>query len=236
MYSNLVLIVDHDPKWTALLSQVLTAAGYTVVAANRGGRAVQMAAEEQPTLVVLEILLPGEVNGFEVIRRIREFSEIPVIILSTSSETKDMLRGFELGADDYVTKPFDPRILLARVKAVLNRCQGSQPAPAEIVCNNLVINQVSRKVTLDGLEVYLTETEYNLLLELARHCDQVLLHEQLLSAVWGDQFLNEVDYLRSYIHILRRKLENNPSQPRLIINRPGVGYMLISNQSDITGN
>lgn len=236
MVSDLILIVDHDPKWTALLSQVLTAAGYTIAAANRGGRALQIAAEQQPALVILEILVPGEVNGFEVIRRVREFSEIPVIILSTSSETKDMLRGFELGADDYVTKPFDPKILLARVRAVLNRCQGSKPAPAEIVCSNLVINQVSRKVTLDGVEVYLTETEYNLLLELARHRDQVLLHEQLLSAVWGDQFLNEVDYLRSYIHILRRKLEINPSQPRLIINRPGVGYMLISNQSEGTGN
>ncbi len=236
MPSDRILVVDDDPKWIALVSQVLATANYTVIAVHKGERAVQMAATEQPALMILETDLPGEVSGLEVIRRIREFSDLPIIILSTRSESEDMLRGFDAGADDYVVKPFDPKILLARIRALLNRCQGKVVTPVEIVCGNLVINQASQKVTVDGVEVYLTETEYKLLLELAKHYNQVLLHEQLLTAVWGTQFRNEIDYLRSYIHILRRKLESNPAQPRLIVNRPGVGYMLIAGQSNLNRN
>jgi DNA-binding response OmpR family regulator len=109
-------------------------------------------------------------------------------------------------------------------------------APADITCNNLIINQAARQVSLNGLQIYLTETEYNLLLELARHRNQVMLHEQLLMAVWGPKFCHEVDYLRSYVHILRRKLENSPSQPTLIISRPGIGYMLVSTPAEVPGN
>lgn len=112
--------------------------------------------------------------------------------------------------------------------AVLNRCQDRAVTPSQIICDDLVITPASRGVTLHGVEVYLTETEYNLLFELTAHRNQVLLHEQLLTAVWGAEFRNEPDYLHSYIHILRRKLESDPSQPRLIISRPGVGYMLVS--------
>jgi len=232
MPSDLILIVDPDPKWTMLVSQVLTSAGYKVVAASKGERAVEAAAREQPALMILETQLTGDPNGIQVIRRVREFSDLPVILLSTRSEPEDIYRGFEAGADDYITKPFDPKILLLRMRAVLNRTRGRVTASPQIVCNHVVIDLAARKVMVDGIEVYLTETEYNLLLELARHRNQVLLHEQLLSAVWGEEFLNEVDYLRSYIHILRRKLETNPSQPRLIVNRSGVGYMLISTPSE----
>jgi two-component system KDP operon response regulator KdpE len=144
------------------------------------------------------------------------------------SETDDILRGFEAGADDYIAKPFNSKILLARIKALLNRCQDHVATPVEIICNNLVINQAACQITLNGMPIYLTETEYNLLLELARHRDQVMLHEQLLMAVWGPSHCNEIDYLRSYIHMLRRKLEDKPSQPTLIISRPGIGYMLVS--------
>lgn len=202
---------------------------------NKGERAVQISAEECPALVLTECCLLGEINGFDLVRRIREFSDIPVIILSASGETGDILRGFEAGADDYITKPFDSKILLARIKAVLNRCRSNVAVPVEITCNNLVINQAARQVTLNGLQIYLTETEYNLLLELARHRNQVLLHEQLLMAVWGPKYCSEVDYLRSYIHILRRKLEKEPSQPTLIISRPGIGYMLVSAPSEVFG-
>jgi len=201
---------------------------------NKGERAVQIAAEERPTLVLTESCLQGEINGFDLVRRIRKFSDIPVIILSTCAETADILRGFEAGADDYIAKPFDSKILLARIKAVSNRCRGNVAAPVEITCNNLIINQAARQVTLNGLQIYLTETEYNLLLELARHRNRVMLHEQLLMAVWGPRHCNEVDYLRSYIHMLRRKLENKPSQPTLIISRPGIGYMLVSAPSEVS--
>ncbi len=236
MSPDRILIVDKEPKSLTLTRQVLAAAGYTILAARKGEQAIQMAAKEQPALLLLEVCLPGPIDGFIVTRRVREFSDLPIIVLSSSAESEDILRAFDAGADDYITKPFDPKILLARLRAVLKRARGRVAAPAEIICDNLVINQAARRVTIDSAEIYLTETEYNLLLELARHRNQVLLHEQLLVAVWGANFRTEIDYLRSYIHILRRKLEPNPAQPRLILSRPGVGYMLVTAPTQAAGN
>ncbi len=227
-----ILVVDHESKSVHLLRQVLTSAGYTVAAANKGERALQLAAEEPADLVLVEAHLAGDMDGLELLRRIRQFSDVPVILLTTDPEADEMLRGFEAGADDFYSKPFDARILLARIKAVLKRCQGAAAQPVEIACGSLLINPASRQVFQNGLEIYLTETEYNLLLELAKHRNQVMLHEQLLLAVWGPKLGGEVDYLRSYIHILRRKLEANPSQPKLIISRPGIGYMLVSSPAE----
>ncbi len=230
-----ILVVDHESKMVHLLRQILTTAGYVVSAANKGERAVQLVAEEPPVLVLSETNLPGDVDGYAMVRRIREFSDIPIIFLTAGSEAEQMLAGFEAGADDYVTKPFDARVLLARIKAVLKRSQGVVSSPVEIPFGTFVINLASRQVFQNGIEIYLTETEYNLLLELVRHRNRVLLHEQLLMAVWGPKFSAEVDYLRSYIHMLRRKLERNPSQPQLIVSRPGVGYMLVSTPPDVSG-
>jgi two-component system KDP operon response regulator KdpE len=230
-----ILVVDHESKMVHLLRQILTTAGYVVSAANKGERAVQLVAEEPPVLVLSETNLPGDVDGYAMVRRIREFSDIPIIFLTAGSEAEAMLAGFEAGADDYVTKPFDARVLLARIKAVLKRSQGVISSPVEIPFGTFVINLASRQVFQSGIEIYLTETEYNLLLELVRHRNRVLLHEQLLMAVWGPKFSAEVDYLRSYIHMLRRKLERNPSQPQLIVSRPGVGYMLVSTPPDVSG-
>lgn len=232
MAKDRILICDSDIKIASLLRQILTDAGFEVLTAYKGGRAIQMVALEQPQLFLLEINLSGEIDGFEVIDRIRDFSDIPVIVLSSRSSPDDILNGYDRGIDDYVTKPFNARILLARIKAVLKRVQ-TFPAlgtESEIFVNDLVINLQRREVLKGGIQVHLTQTEYNLLVELVKHSNQVLLHEQLLSAVWGDQFQNEVDYLRSYIHILRRKLECNPAQPRILISKPGVGYMLVSDQ------
>ena len=228
MSPDRILIVDKEPKNITLVRQVLSAAGYIVLAARKGEQAIQMVAREQPALLLLETALPGALDGFTVARRVREFSDLPVVVLACSAESEDILRAFDAGVDDYITKPFDPRILLARLRAVLRRSRGNVSVPAEITCDNLVIDLAARRVTIDGAEIYLTETEYNLLLELARHRNQVLLHEQLLVAVWGAKFRTEIDYLRSYIHILRRKLEPNPAQPQLILSRPGVGYMLVT--------
>lgn len=230
-----ILIADRELKMVRLVREVLKSAGYIVLAAHKGEQAVQMAAQEQPDLMILEVDLAGETNGLEATRRIRQFSDVPVLILSTRGESEDVLRGFSVGADDYVTKPLDPKILVARVRAILRRCQVKEPVPAEIVCDHLAIDLAARRVTLDGSEIYLTETEYNLLVELARHRNRVLMHDQLLDAVWGPKFRNEIDYLRSYIHILRRKLESDPAQPRLIISRPGVGYMLVTAQDRRAG-
>lgn len=228
MAQDRILVVDNESKCVHLLRQILTDAGYFVLVTNKGERAVQMAAEEQPALLLTEASLPGDIDGYELIRRVREFCDTPVIILSADAETDDVLHGFETGADDFIPKPFDSKILLARVKAVLKRCAGAVAVPVEITCGDLVINQASRQVTLNGLHIYLTETEYDLLLELARHHNKVMLHEQLLAAVWGPQFRNDVNYLRSYIHILRRKLESDATQPQRIVSRPGIGYMLVS--------
>jgi two-component system KDP operon response regulator KdpE len=235
MIPDCILVVDPEPKWVSLVSQILTAAGYAVISANRGERVIRLVEQEQPALVLLEGQLPGEVDGFEVLVALREISTIPVIMLGASTATEDILHGFEAGADDYITKPFDSKILLARIRAVLTRYRGRTIAPPVIILNNLVIDLAKRVVILNGSEIYLTETEFNLLLELARRPNQVLLHEQLLMAVWGADFRNELDYLRSFIHILRRKLERNPAQPSLIISRPGVGYILISKPPDATG-
>ena len=227
-----VLIIDYQLKWISLIRQLLTFDGYNVIIENHGEKAIRVATKELPDLILIEPFLPGEINGFDVTRQIRKFSNIPIIMLSEKSETEYVLKGFNAGADDYITKPFDSKILLARIRAVLNRVKEIMVLPTEIKCNNLVINPAAHKVTIDGNEIILTETEYNLLLELARNCNKVLLHEQLLCAVWGPEYQNEVMYLRSFIHTLRRKIEINPSQPRQIINRSGVGYMLVSDSAE----
>lgn len=223
-----ILVVDEASKSIHLLRQILSSAGYGVLAANKGERALQITIEEKPALILSEVCLPGGIDGCELVRRIRRFSDLPVIMLSNSAEAEHILRAFEAGADDFVTKPFDSKILLARIKAILKRCRREVAVPVEISCSDLTINQASRQVTLNGMHVYLTETEYDLLLELVRHHDQVMLHEQLLTAVWGPEYRNEVNYLRSYVHILRRKLESDPSRPKLIISRPGIGYTLVT--------
>ena len=231
-----ILVADSDSKSIHLLRQILSTAGYEIISANKTDRALQLVAEEAPLLLITESTLQASLDGLELVRRVREFSELPIIILSERAETMDVLSGFEVGADDFVSKPFDSRILLARIKALLKRCS-NKTAPIEtILCQGLTIDPVSRVVTLHGVPVYLTETEYNLLLELAKHRDQVMLHEQLLIAVWGPQYRHEMDYLRSYIHTLRRKLEDNTSKPSLIISLSGIGYKLVSTPPQKTGN
>ena len=233
-----VIIIDSNPKFVSLVREILTDEGYNVMAAFNGERAVKMTAVEQPDLMILDIVLNGEMDGFEVTRRVREFSEIPIMVLTSQDNPQDMVYAFENGADDYVLKPFNSKVLLARVRAILKRSRHSAPpqTESEINLNKLKIDLPCRKVTLDGLEVCLSETEYNLLLELARHVNEVLLHEDLLLAVWGPQFVREVDYLRSYIHMLRRKIEPYPGSPKRIISKSGVGYMLIDPPVQTTGD
>lgn len=223
-----ILIVDDEPKLVRLVREVLTATGFAVLAANRGRQAIEMVALEQPDLILLDILLADEVDGFEVARRIREFSNVPLIMLTAKARESDLLHGFEVGADDYLTKPFSSKELLARVRAVLKRGrqQAAGQAEAEIRCGPLRIDLARRRVTVADVEVRLTRTEYNLLHELATHPNQVMLHEQLLTAVWGFEYRDDVDYLRAYIRYLRHKLEADPARPKLIVTYPGVGYSL----------
>lgn len=223
-----ILVVDDEPKLVRLIQEVLTASGYQVVAARSGRRAIQMAALEQPDLVILDIMLVGEMDGNQVASRIREFSDVPIIMLTAKVRETDVLRGFDMGADDYIKKPFSSKELLARIRALLNRTriQQQQPKQAEIICGEIKINLLRRKVYIGERDVHLTPTEYKLLHELAVHCNQAMNHEQLLSSVWGAEYVDDFDYLRSYIHLLRRKLEADPSNPKIIVRVPGFGYML----------
>lgn len=223
-----ILLVEDEPKLVRLVSEVLTAVGFVTLSTARGERAVEMAALEQPDLIVLDILLAGQMDGFEVARRVREFSSVPIIMLTAKARESDLLHGFEAGADDYLTKPFSSKELLARVRAVLKRSrqEAAGQAEAEISCGPLRIELARRRVTRDGQEIRLTRTEYNLLHELAAHKNQVMLHEQLLTAVWGFEYRDDLDYLRAYIRYLRRKLEADPANPKLLVTSLGVGYML----------
>jgi two-component system KDP operon response regulator KdpE len=224
-----VLVVDDDPRLVRLAREILTVAGYGVLVCSSGEQAIETIAIEQPDLVVLDIMLEG-IDGYHVCRRLREFSDIPVIMLTAKVTETDVLAGFEAGADDYITKPFSSKELLARVGAVLKRSQKPTRQPGEpgIVCGDLNIDLARRRVIVAGTEVYLTATEYSLLYQLATHLNQVLLHEQLLTEVWGPEYRDDVEYLRSYVHHLRRKLERDPSNPEMILNIQGVGYMLTS--------
>ncbi len=228
MSETRILIIEDEPRVINLLREVLGAAGYQVFAAFSSESAIEMAAMEQPDLVLLDLILPGAMDGYQVARRLREFTDCPIIMLTAKNREVDILRGFDTGADDYITKPFSSKVLLARIAAVLKRKQIPQATllPAQINCGDLSINLARRQVILSGREIYLTPTEYSLLHELATHPNQVLLHEYLLSKVWGEEYRGDVDYLRSYIHYLRKKLELDPANPCLIVSTPGIGYML----------
>ena len=228
MTETRILVVDDEPKLVRLVREVLTATGFSVLSTGSGEAAIEMAALEQPDLIVLDIVLAGAMDGYEVARRVREFSGVPIIMLTGKARESDLLRGFDTGADDYLVKPFSSKELLARVRAVLKRTRRESVAPAEveIVCGDLRIDLARRRVMAGGREVRLTATEYNLLHELAIHRNQVLLHEQLLAAVWGAEYRDDIDYLRAYVRYLRQKLEPDPARPKLIITSPGVGYML----------
>ncbi len=224
-----VLVIDDEPKLLKLVGSVLQADGFDVVTATSGQEGLEQIETTQPDLVLLDILLPGELDGYLVCQRIRERSPIPVIMLTAKAQENDKIRGFDVGADDYLTKPFSSRELLARVRAVLKRSWAlDQPQGSQVVtCGDLVVDLSQRRVSVGSREVVLTATEYRLLAELAQNAGKVMLHEELLSRVWGPDYRDEVEYLRAYIRYLRRKIEDDPAHPRYILSRPGIGYLLV---------
>jgi two-component system KDP operon response regulator KdpE len=196
-----------------------------VLGASDGEAALDLIEREHPDLVLLDIAMP-EMDGFETLRRIREFSDVPVIMLTARDSVVDKVKGLELGADDYVTKPFDHLELLARVKAVLRRLDMPQPvsrAPS-FRCHELTMDFASRQVWLRGEPVPLTVTEYKLLYHLVRNAGRVLPHATLLAKVWGREYRDEIEYVRVYIRRLRRKLEDDPDNPYYILTERGIGY------------
>jgi two-component system, OmpR family, KDP operon response regulator KdpE len=222
-----ILVVDDEPRVVRLVSEVLRALGYQVIAAASGKAAIEMVALEQPDLVLLDVVMPLGPDGYEVCRRIREFSTVPVIMLTARAQEADMLRGFDMGADDYLTKPFSAKELVARVKAVLRRsCRPEEMTSSVLTCGDLEIDFARCTVKVDDEPVALTRTEYALLRHLALNPNRVMLHRDLLAEVWGAEYVDDIDYLRAYVRYLRRKLEADPSNPQHIVTSPGIGYML----------
>ena len=223
-----VLIVDDEPETVKYVSTNLRARGYDVLIAEDGQTALHEFDRSLVDLVILDIMMPGP-DGFEVCRAIRRRSDVPIIMLTARGQERDIVHALDLGADDYLTKPFGVEEMLARVRAALRRTsQVGITARPPLVIDDLEIDFGSRKVTAGGDEVQLTPTEYDLLAHLAVNAGRVLTHRSLLQAVWGPEYGDETEYLWAYIRRLRRKIEPDPSNPRYILTQPGVGYTFVA--------
>jgi two-component system KDP operon response regulator KdpE len=219
-----VLIVDDEQPIRRFLRVALTSQGYTIIEAETGQIAVSKVASEKPDLVVLDLGLP-DIDGIEVTRLLREWTKIPIIVLSVRGSEKDKIDALDAGADDYLTKPFSVGELLARLRASLRRVNHPATEPV-FETGELRIDLKSRLVTLSGRETQLTPNEFNLLKTLVVHAGMVLTHRQLLKEVWGPGYENEFHMLHVNVSNLRRKIEPDPSRPQYVITEPGVGYRL----------
>ncbi|MDQ6661573.1 MAG: response regulator [Chloroflexota bacterium] len=233
-----ILCVEDDPQMSTFIQAQLKARGFQVQSVRDGAQAVDAAALFQPQLVLLDLSLPS-LDGLTFLRRLREWSNAPVIILSAHDEESVKIKALDLGADDYLTKPFSLPELLARVRVSLRRAEEIARLRSNVVESNihhpmyccggkkgLLVDFAHRTVHSGGQEVHLTPTEYDLLCELTRHAGKVLTHRELLQRVWGPDYTGENTYLRTFIRHLRRKLEPNPAQPRFLLNESGVGYFV----------
>ncbi len=225
-----ILVVDDEPRYLEIIRFNLESAGYRVSCEASGEAALDAAGAEEHDLIVLDVMLPG-IDGFEVLTRVRERSGCPVIMLTAKGAEQDKVRGLRLGADDYVTKPFSAQELLARVEAVLRRAHPSESSGRErtaISVGDLAIDRQSKQVTLAGTEVRLSPTEYRLLECLALNAGVLLSRDELLTQVWGKEYKGEDEILRVTLWRLRQKLSDDPSSPRYIVTRPGLGYMFVA--------
>jgi DNA-binding response OmpR family regulator len=221
-----ILVVDDEPRYVQAIQINLEASGYEMLAARDGQTAIELAATEEPDLILLDIRMLG-LDGYEVCRRIREFSAVPIIMLTALAEDADKVKGLDIGADDYVTKPFSADEILARVRAVLRRVELSErqnPCPT-FQAGDLLVDFARQRVFACGQEANLTPTEYRLLCELARQAGRVLVPEYLLEKVWGMGYEAENHLLWQAVHRLRRKIERDPRNPKYIQTRPGIGYV-----------
>ena len=225
-----ILVVDDEPQIRRLLRTGLSGYGYQVMTAANGQEALITAAQKTPDVVVLDISLGSQPDGLEVCRRLREWSKVPVIMLSVHGEEKTKVTALDAGADDYLTKPFGIEELRARIQAVLRRIavEPSTSANAEIRVGDLLIDLVNRRVFVEGDEVHLTPKEYDLLRLLATHPGKVMTHRAILAEVWGPEYSDMDHYVRVFVNQIRKKLRENPARDvRYILNEPGVGYRFI---------
>ena len=225
-----VLVIDDEPQILRALKTILTAKGFRVSTANRGEEGLAMATALEPDLIILDLSLP-DIDGVEVTRRLREWSQVPVIVLSVRDSEHDKVTALDKGADDYLTKPFGIEELMARIRVALRHVTHVKGSPRTIIkAGTIEIDLVNHLVTRAGTEVKLTATEFNLLAYLAQNAGRVLTHQMILASVWDPADRDHVEYLRVYIRQLRKKLEDDPDQPQYILNEPGVGYRFISDE------
>jgi len=223
-----ILVVDDEPRMIRFIRMNLELEGYTVFEAADGVQALKQVRDVLPDLIILDVMMP-ELDGFETLEDLREFSSVPVIMLTARGEEDDRVRGLELGADDYVTKPFSPRELVSRVKAVLRRAESATPVsktPIK-VDDHLRIDFDRREVYVADSLITLRPTEFRLLYHLVSNAGWVVPHEQLLAKVWGYEYRDETHYLRLYINYLRQKIEADPAKPKYILTERGVGYKFV---------
>jgi two-component system KDP operon response regulator KdpE len=220
-----ILIVDDEPPIRRFLRSSLAAQGYRVVEADSGAAALRQIAETRPDLIVLDLGLPDR-DGIDLIREIRQSAETPIVVLSVRDDEKGKVQALDLGASDYVTKPFGTEELLARVRAALRHRLLEQGERPTFRLKDLEVDLVRRIVTRRQERIHLTPKEYDLLRLLIAHAGKVLTHRQLLREIWGPAHVEDSDYLRSYVRMLRSKIEDDPTQPQLILTEPGVGYRL----------
>ncbi len=220
-----VLIVDDEPQIRRFLRTSLDAHGFEVVEAESGQEAIRRATTDKPDILVLDLGLP-DISGFDVIRRIREWSPVPIIVLTARNREPDKIEALDLGADDYLTKPFGMGELMARIRAALRHRIQDQGTPPVFRVRDIAVDLVRRVVTRAGEELKLSPREYELLRVLLHNAGRVITHQQLLREVWGPAHVGDTQYLRVYVGQLRQKLELDPTEPRLILTEPGVGYRL----------
>lgn len=233
MAATHILVVDDEPRYQHLLRVNLEAAGYLVSTASNGEEALELISSRQPDLVILDIMMP-HLDGFSTCERIRQFSSVPIIMLTAKGEEQDRVKGLNVGADDYVVKPFSATELIARVRAVLRRAQTAEAVTQNryFTHGNLKIDFARAEVWKDDKPVFLSATEYRLLIQFAHNMGRVLSPEELLTAVWGIQYKEDKEILWVSIARLRQKLEDNPHNPVHIVTRSGLGYLMPPMEKD----
>jgi two-component system KDP operon response regulator KdpE len=235
-----ILVVDDEPRMIGFIRMNLELEGHQVVEAHNGLEAMEAIRTKLPDIVLLDVMMP-ELDGFETLRMLREFSSIPVIMLTAKGEENDRVYGLELGADDYITKPFGPRELSSRIKAVLRRVSAPSASPQKSILkidDRLSIDFNRREVIVNGKVSKLRPTEYRLLYHLIENVGWTVPHDQILAKVWGYEYRDEAHYVRLYVNYLREKIEEDPANPKYILTERGVGYRFVDfrhEQTDLDG-
>lgn len=225
--NGLILLIEDEPQMRRFLRITLQGHGYRLIEADTGGEGLQQATTRNPDIVLLDLGLP-DMDGIEITKRFREWSEVPIIVISAREQEEDKIKALDAGADDYLTKPFGSGELLARIRVALRHrvmLQSGKKDP-EFTLGNLKVDLATRRVFVKDKEVHLTPIEYKLLTVLIKNAGKVVTHSYLLKEVWGPPYTGQTEYLRVYMAQLRRKLEEDSAQPKFLINEPGVGYRL----------